>query len=116
MKGHTLAAALVLAVPGARTSAAAADAGGAAQSTVGSRGGQAAARSNRAIKSCRNGAAFKRFEPLDAVRNHPFPGRNQLRAMYHPSACVQRCLDFLPAVILLREAHSLTAPEIAELL
>ena len=36
------------------------------------------------------------------------------------SACVQRCLDFLPdkyrAVILLREAHSLTASEIAELL
>jgi RNA polymerase sigma-70 factor (ECF subfamily) len=36
------------------------------------------------------------------------------------SACVQRCLDFLPdhyrAVILLREAHSLTAAEIAELL
>ena len=36
------------------------------------------------------------------------------------SACVQRCLDFLPdkyrAVILLHEAHSLTAPEIANLL
>lgn len=36
------------------------------------------------------------------------------------SACVQRCLDFLPdkyrAVILLHEAHSLTAPEIAALL
>jgi RNA polymerase sigma-70 factor (ECF subfamily) len=36
------------------------------------------------------------------------------------SACVQRCLDFLPdkyrAVILLHEAHSLTAPEIADLL
>jgi RNA polymerase sigma-70 factor, ECF subfamily len=36
------------------------------------------------------------------------------------SACVQRCLDFLPdsyrAVILLHEAHSLTAAEIAELL
>jgi RNA polymerase sigma-70 factor, ECF subfamily len=36
------------------------------------------------------------------------------------SACVQRCLDFLPdkyrAVILLREAHSLSAAEIAELL
>src|ERR1039458_5047946 len=36
------------------------------------------------------------------------------------SACVQRCLDFLPdkyrAVILLYEAHSLTAPEIAEVL
>ena len=36
------------------------------------------------------------------------------------SACVQRCLDFLPdkyrAVILLHEAHSLTAPEIAGLL
>jgi RNA polymerase sigma-70 factor (ECF subfamily) len=36
------------------------------------------------------------------------------------SACVQRCLDFLPdkyrAVVLLHEAHSLTAPEIAELL
>jgi len=35
-------------------------------------------------------------------------------------ACVQRCLDFLSdsyrAVILLYEAHSLTAPEIAELL
>lgn len=35
-------------------------------------------------------------------------------------ACVQRCLDFLSdsyrAVILLHEAHSLTAPEIAELL
>jgi len=36
------------------------------------------------------------------------------------SACVQRCLDFLSddyrAVILLREAHSLTAAEIAQLL
>ena len=36
------------------------------------------------------------------------------------SACVQRCLDFLPdnyrAVILLYEAHSLTAAEIADLL
>jgi RNA polymerase sigma-70 factor (ECF subfamily) len=36
------------------------------------------------------------------------------------SACVQSCLDFLPdkyrAVILLYEAHSLTAPEIAALL
>jgi RNA polymerase sigma-70 factor (ECF subfamily) len=36
------------------------------------------------------------------------------------SACVQRCLDFLPdkyrAVILLREAHSLTATEMADLL
>lgn len=36
------------------------------------------------------------------------------------SACVQRCLDLLPdkyrAVILLREAHSLTAAEIADLL
>jgi RNA polymerase sigma-70 factor (ECF subfamily) len=36
------------------------------------------------------------------------------------SACVQRCLDFLPdqyrAVILLHEAHSLTAAEIAGLL
>lgn len=36
------------------------------------------------------------------------------------SACVQRCLDFLPdsfrAVILLHEAHSLTAAQIAELL
>lgn len=35
-------------------------------------------------------------------------------------ACVQRCLDFLSdgyrAVLLLHEAHSLTAPEIAELL
>lgn len=36
------------------------------------------------------------------------------------SACVQRCLDYLPdsyrAVILLYEAHGVTAPEIAELL
>jgi len=36
------------------------------------------------------------------------------------SVCVQRCLDYLPdsyrAVILLYEAHSLTAPEIARLL
>jgi len=36
------------------------------------------------------------------------------------SACVQRCLDFLPdksrAIILLHEAHSLTAREIADLL
>lgn len=36
------------------------------------------------------------------------------------SACVQRCLDYLPdsyrAVILLYEAHGLTAAEIAELL
>jgi RNA polymerase sigma-70 factor (ECF subfamily) len=36
------------------------------------------------------------------------------------SACVQRCLDYLPdhyrAVILLHEAHGLTAPEMANLL
>jgi RNA polymerase sigma-70 factor, ECF subfamily len=36
------------------------------------------------------------------------------------SACVQRCLEFLPdhyrAVVLLHEAHGLTAPEIANLL
>ena len=44
----------------------------------------------------------------------------QVHERKETSACVQRCLDYLPdnyrAAILLHEAHSLTAAEIAELL
>ena len=49
-----------------------------------------------------------------------FPSPLEIAERKETSACVQRCLDFLPdkyrAVILLREAHSLTAREIADLL
>jgi len=50
----------------------------------------------------------------------PSPSPLEITERKETSACVQRCLDFLPdqyrAVILLREAHSLTAEEMAELL
>jgi len=49
-----------------------------------------------------------------------FPSPLEISERRETSACVQRCLDFLPdkyrAVILLHKAHSLTAPEIAGLL
>jgi RNA polymerase sigma-70 factor (ECF subfamily) len=48
------------------------------------------------------------------------PSALEITERRETDACVQRCLDFLSdgyrAVILLREAHSLTAAEIAELL
>lgn len=48
------------------------------------------------------------------------PSTLEITEREETGACVQRCLDFLSdsyrAVILLHEAHSLTAPEIAELL
>jgi len=48
------------------------------------------------------------------------PSALEISEREETSACVQRCLDFLSdgyrAVILLHEAHSLTAPEIASLL
>jgi RNA polymerase sigma-70 factor (ECF subfamily) len=48
------------------------------------------------------------------------PSALEITERQETAACVQRCLDFLSdsyrAVILLHEAHSLTAPEIAELL
>lgn len=57
-----------------------------------------------------------RVEP--PVSNSPSP--LEISERKETSACIQRCLDFLPdkyrAVILLHEAHSLTAPEIADLL
>ena len=50
----------------------------------------------------------------------PSPSPLEITERKETSACVQRCLDFLPdkyrAVILLREVHSLTAAEIADLL
>ncbi len=50
----------------------------------------------------------------------PSPSALEIAEREETGACVQRCLDFLSdsyrAVILLHEAHSLTAPEIAELL
>ena len=50
----------------------------------------------------------------------PYPSPLEITERKETSACVQRCLDLLPdkyrAVILLREAHSLTAAEIADLL
>jgi RNA polymerase sigma-70 factor, ECF subfamily len=49
-----------------------------------------------------------------------FPSALEITERQETAACVQRCLDFLSdsyrAVILLHEAHSLIAPEIAELL
>ena len=48
------------------------------------------------------------------------PSSLEITERKETSACVQRCLDFLPdkyrAVILLHEGHSLTAAEIAEVL
>jgi len=48
------------------------------------------------------------------------PSAQEVTERKETSACVQRCLDFLPdnyrAVIVLHEAHSLTAAEIASLL
>jgi len=48
------------------------------------------------------------------------PSALEITEREQTGACIQRCLDFLSdsyrAVILLHEAHSLTAPEIAELL
>ena len=56
---------------------------------------------------------------VDAVVSKS-PSGLEITERKETSACVQRCLDFLPdsyrAVILLHEAHSLTAAEIAELL
>jgi len=48
------------------------------------------------------------------------PSAQECAERAETSACVQRCLDYLPdsyrTVILMYEAHGLTAPEIAELL
>lgn len=50
----------------------------------------------------------------------PSPSAQEVAERAETSVCVQRCLDYLSdsyrAVILLYEGHSLTAPEIAELL
>jgi RNA polymerase sigma-70 factor, ECF subfamily len=50
----------------------------------------------------------------------PSPSPLEITERKETSACVQRCLDFLPdkyrVVILLREAHALTAAEMADLL
>jgi RNA polymerase sigma-70 factor (ECF subfamily) len=57
---------------------------------------------------------------LDAEAVSPSPSAQDRAERAETSACVQRCLDYLPdnyrSVILLFEAHGLTAPEIAELL
>lgn len=57
--------------------------------------------------------------PVDSVPSKS-PSALEVAEREETGACVQRCLDFLSdsyrAVILLHEAHSLTAPEIAELL
>ena len=57
---------------------------------------------------------------LDHDAASPTPSAQERAERAETSACVQRCLDFLPdssrAVILLFEAHGLTTPEIAELL
>lgn len=60
----------------------------------------------------------------DACEGEPLLGRSlsvlELIERHKTSACLQHCLDFLPdsyrAVILLHEAHSLNANEIADLL
>jgi RNA polymerase sigma-70 factor (ECF subfamily) len=58
-------------------------------------------------------------EPVDAKLLAP-PVAQEIAERKETSACVNRCLDFLPdtyrAVILLYEGHSLTAKEIAQLL
>lgn len=57
---------------------------------------------------------------LDAEAVSPSPSAQDRAERAETSACVQRCLDYLPdhyrSVILLYETHGLTAPEIAELL
>lgn len=57
---------------------------------------------------------------LDAEPASVSPSVQDRTERAETSACVQRCLDFLPdhyrSVILLFEAHGLTAPEIATLL
>ena len=57
--------------------------------------------------------------PVDSVPSTS-PSALEIAEREETGACVQRCLDFLSdsyrAVILLHEAHSLTAAEIAELL
>lgn len=57
--------------------------------------------------------------PIDSVPSQS-PSALEIAEREETGACVQRCLDFLSdsyrAVILLHEAHFLTAPEIAELL
>ena len=57
--------------------------------------------------------------PANSVRSES-PSALEIAEREETGACVQRCLDFLSdsyrAVILLHEAHSLTAVEIAELL
>ena len=60
-----------------------------------------------------------RATSLDSLPSES-PSALEIAERDETSACVQRCLDFLSdsyrAVILLHEAHSLTTPEIAELL
>jgi len=61
-------------------------------------------------------------EAADRVESvvSPSPSALEIVESMQTSACVQRCLDYLSdsyrAVILLHDGHSLTAPEIAELL
>lgn len=73
-------------------------------------------RQGKPLISLDNQEGEDRVEPL--VSESPSP--LEISERKETSACIQRCLDFLPdkyrAVILLHEAHSLTAPEIAELL
>lgn len=73
-------------------------------------------RQRRPQISLDSGAGAAQVAPI-ASRS---PSSLEITERKETSACVQRCLDFLPdtyrAVILLHEAHSLTAPEIAELL
>jgi RNA polymerase sigma-70 factor (ECF subfamily) len=58
--------------------------------------------------------------PIDDSAPSKAPSALETAERADTSLCVQRCLDFLPdsyrAVILLYEAHGLTAAEIAELL
>jgi len=73
-------------------------------------------RQRKPLVSLDNEEAENRAKP--PVSDAPSP--LEVSERKETSACVQRCLDFLPdkyrAVILLHEAHSLTAPEIANLL
>jgi RNA polymerase sigma-70 factor (ECF subfamily) len=66
--------------------------------------------------------SMESVEASDRVESvvSPSPSALEIAESKETSACVQRCLDYLSdsyrAVILLHGGHSLTAPEIAELL
>lgn len=81
-----------------------------------------ARRCDSAIRSTLPARAFlllcHRLSPWEAAS--PLPSALERVERHATSACVQRCLDFLPdnyrGVLLLHKAHGLSAAEIADLL